>query len=189
MINDKKSKLILIRLVELYGRDLMRTAQERSVTIELLSYTRALKRQVKALPFPHELWRFPTFHHFLEEKFYFDQKNRRTDVPAFEQVFDPVSLKVKNPLYIYSEEQIFDELIPVEFVTDLEQYDPAKYATVVSEYRPPSNKDELIKWFFRQSDKGFTGYQAKSYRYLQRLNKPLVGGCNKFEESCFKIPL
>jgi len=112
----------LIRLVELYGRDLMKAAQERSVTLELLSYARSLKRQVKALPFPNRLWTYPDFHHFLEDKLYFDQKNRRSDTPPFEQVFDPVSLKIKNPLYIYSEEQIFDEMIPPEFLTDLEQY-------------------------------------------------------------------
>lgn len=61
--------------------------------------------------------------------------------------------------------------------------------TVINEFRPPSNKDEFIRWFFRQSEKGFTGHQSKSFRYLQRLNRPLVGGCNKFEESCYTVPL
>jgi|JI6StandDraft_1071083.scaffolds.fasta_scaffold14476_3 hypothetical protein len=66
LLNEKKSKLTLIKLVELYGRDLMKAAQERSVTLELLSYVRVLKRQVKALPFPHQLWCYPEFHHLLE---------------------------------------------------------------------------------------------------------------------------
>lgn len=46
-----------------------------------------------------------------------------------------------------------------------------------------------MKWFFHQSEKGFVGYQSKSFRYLQKLNRPFVGGCNKYEESCYRLPL
>lgn len=57
--------MVAIHLIDLYSKDILRTAQERSVTIELMLYARSLRRQLRALPFGNQLWSEPDCHHLL----------------------------------------------------------------------------------------------------------------------------
>jgi uncharacterized protein YukJ len=94
--------MLTIDLVECYGKDLLRAAQERSVYLELLQYTQTIRKQMKALPFTGNIWTEPDCNHFMEEKFYFDQKDYKINISPFGNVFNPETRQLQNPYYLYS---------------------------------------------------------------------------------------